>query len=169
MKKIITAVSLMMLLTGCGGGGTAADNSTGSTTTASNNTTTVESAQVTSTAELVATPEFDFAAARTINIDFDVPEARTVEGMLSLCTKYSPQDDGTFDINYDSCMVQATLVNGAYKSQMELTNDINSVVGVVWFADTALAPVYKEFTLATTTAASSRPADASNIPTMAWH
>ncbi|WML91621.1 hypothetical protein RCF98_04600 [Thiothrix lacustris] len=171
MKKIITVVSLMVLLTGCGGGGgTVAGTSTSDTTIASNTTAPLESnTQATSTAAIIAAPEFDFASARTIDIQFDVPEARTTEGMLSLCTKYSSESDGTFNINYDSCLVQATLVNGLYQSQMELTNDVNSVIGVIWFADPDLAPVYKEFTLAATAGASARSANANTHPTIVWN
>lgn len=162
MKKVITAVSLSALLSlmaGCGGGGggdSAASDSNGTTTTASNNNGNTggsgEESRVTSTAEIVTTPEFDFSASRSVDINFDVPEARNVEGMLSLCSKYADQGDGTFDIDYNSCTVQATLVNGVYNAKMELTNDVDSVVGVVWFTDPAVSPVYKEFSVATTTA-----------------
>lgn len=172
MKKVITAVSLVVLLAGCGGGGggggDSATTDSGGTTTTSTNTGGGD-AKVTSTADIVTTPQFDFAASRSVDINFDVPEARTAEGMLSLCSKYSDQGDGTFDIDYNSCTVQATLVNGVYNAKMELTNDVNSVVGVVWFADSSLAPVYKEFSIATTAGRTLGASGVKQSPTIVWN
>lgn len=169
MKKVITAVSLLVLLTGCGGGGgggdSAATDSGGTTATNTGGS----DAKVTSTADIVTTPQFDFAASRNVDIKFDVPEARTTEGMLSVCSKYSDKGDGTFDIDYNSCTVQATLVNGVYNAKMELTNDVDSVVGVVWFADSSLAPVYKEFSIATTAGRTLGASGVKQSPTIVWN
>ena len=79
-------------------------------------------------------------------IDFEVAAAANSPALLSLCTEYTKSGD-SFDINYDSCAVKTPLVNGSYNSSMEITNNINSVVGVVWFKDEAIPPVYKEFSL----------------------
>jgi hypothetical protein len=153
MKNLITLASLTLLLTACGGGpGGDATTNTSSTGTSTATGTGPQgqnpdtSPVLENTAELKSSADFDFSSSRAIAIDFDVAAATTSQGMLSLCTKYSKSGD-SFDIDYDSCAVQAPLVNGVYSSKMDITNDINSVVGVVWFADSAIAPIYKEFSL----------------------
>ena len=101
---------------------------------------------VNNTAGLISSADFDFSNSRTTVIDIDVPSASTSPGLLSLCTRYTRTGD-SFDIDYDSCVVQAPLVNGLYSANMNITNDINSVVSVVWFQDESIPPVYQEFSL----------------------
>ncbi|PWQ95731.1 hypothetical protein [Leucothrix arctica] len=149
MKKLITMLSLTVLLTACGGGG---DSETSTSANADGDTTTVganpdtETPLQENTADLESSADFDFATSRSIAIDFDVAAARTTPGLMSVCSDYSKTDD-IYDINYDSCTLQAPLVNGIYSGAMEVTNDINVVVGVVWFKDSSIEPVYKEFAL----------------------
>jgi len=164
MKNLMTWASLTLVLTACGGGpGVDSSGEVGSTdlsaptgtgsTDVSTSTGTGSEGQnpeiapaLEYTADLKSSADFDFSSSRSIAIDFDVAEATTSPGLMSLCTKYSKVDD-SFDIDYDSCAVQAPLVNGVYSGTMELTNDVNSVVGVVWFKDKSIPPVYKEFSL----------------------
>ena len=156
MKNLITLASLTLLLTACGGGpggdSSVAAGSTASVATVTDTGTGPQgqnpdsSPVLENTAELKSSADFNFSSSRSIAIDFDVAAATTSQGMLSLCTKYSKSGD-SFDIDYDSCAVQASLNNGVYSSKMNITNDINSVVGVVWFADSSIAPIYKEFSL----------------------
>ncbi|RVU83758.1 hypothetical protein EOL70_15650 [Leucothrix sargassi] len=142
MKNLITMLSLTVLLAACGGGGDDTAD-TGTDPVAGNPDT---GTQLENTADLEASADFDFATSRSIAIDFDVEEARTSEGMMSVCTDYT-SIDGMYDINYDSCTLQAPLEGGIYSGAMEVTNDINTVVGVVWFKDASIGPVYKEFSL----------------------
>lgn len=150
MKKLITMLSLTVLLTACGGGGsdsgadTSADTDSGSTPIAGNPDT--ETPVQENTADLEVSADFDFATSRSIAIDFDVEQARTSPGLMSVCTDYTELDD-MYDINYESCTLQAPLVDGIYSGEMEVTNDIDTVVGVVWFKDSEIEPVYKEFSL----------------------
>ncbi|CAA6827866.1 MAG: Unknown protein [uncultured Thiotrichaceae bacterium] len=141
MKTIISLASLTLLLAACGGGG----DSTGSTS--SNPGVTPE---ITSTQDMESSPDFNFETSREIAINFDIEAARTSEGLMSLCTKYT-ESNGEYDIDYDSCTVQAPLVAGTYSGSMEVTNDINSVIGVVWFKEATIPPVYKVFTLENST------------------
>lgn len=156
MKNLMILASLTLLLTACGGGpgdGTATDISTGSSDTDTSDTGTGPQGQTTdttpaveNTAELKSSADFNFDTSRSIAIDFDVLQARTSPGLMSLCTKYT-EANGEYDIDYDSCTVQSPLVDGVYSGKMDVTNDINSIVGVVWFKDPDIAPVYKEFSL----------------------
>jgi hypothetical protein len=147
MKNLITLASLTLLLTACGGGGAGDSSSDASTAVAVPAASPEATAPaLEGTADLRSSADFDFSSTRAIAIDFDVAAATTAPGMLSLCTKYTKSGE-VFDIDYDSCAVQTPIINGVYNSKMDITNDINSVVGVVWFSDEAIAPIYKEFSL----------------------
>ena len=153
MKNLITLASLTLLLTACGGGpgveSTTVSGSTDVSTSAgsgSEGQSPDTSSPLEYTADLKSSADFDFSSSREIAIDFDVAAVTTSPGLMSLCTKYS-KADGNFDIDYGSCAVQAPLVNGVYMGKMNVTNDINSVVGVVWFKDESVPPTYKEFSL----------------------
>lgn len=145
MKNVITIASLTLLLTACGGGPLSESGSSNgdSGPVAETPDTTPE---LEYTADLRSSAEFDFSTSRAIAIDFDVAQARTTPGLMSLCTKYT-EVGGQYDIDYNSCTVQSPLVDGVYSGQMDVTNDVNSVIGVVWFKDPDFAPVYKEFML----------------------
>lgn len=136
MKKIIPLASLVLLLTACGGGGSSSEPTAGNPGTPA----------IESTKDMESSADFNFETSREIAINFDVEAARTSPGLMSLCTHYT-EANGAYDVDYDSCTVQAPLVNGVYNGSMEVTNDINSVIGVIWFKDSTIAPVYKEFTL----------------------
>ena len=152
MKNLMTLASLTLLLTACGGGG-AGDTSSDPSSTGTPVPVTGPTGQspdtapaVEHTVDLISSADFNFSSSRAIAIDFDVAAATTSAGMLSLCMVYTKSGD-SFDIDYDRCAVQAPLVNGVYNGSMKITNDKNSVVGVVWFRDKAIPPVYKEFSL----------------------
>lgn len=144
MKNLMTLASLTLLLTACGGGpGT---DSADTTDSGSQGQTPDTSQTLENTAELKSSADFNFDTSRAIAIDFDVAQARTSAGLMSLCTKYT-ETDGEYDVDYDSCTVQSPLVDGIYSGSMDVTNDISSVIGVVWFKDSDIDPVYKEFAL----------------------
>jgi len=143
MRNLITLASLTLLLTACGGGpGVDADVSDSNT----ENQNPIATPELEYTADLKSSVDFDFSSSRSIAIDFDVAAATSSPGHVSLCTRYNKADD-SFDIDYDSCTVKAPLINGIYSGKMDVTNDINSVIGVVWFKDESISPVYKEFSL----------------------
>lgn len=145
MKNLMTIASLTLLLTACGGG-PLSETGTSTSDTGPVAETPDTTPELEYTADLKSSADFDFATSRAIAIDFDVAQARTSPGLMSLCTKYT-EVSGEFDIDYDSCTVQSPLVDGVYSGQMDVTNDVDSVIGVVWFKDPDIAPVYKEFML----------------------
>jgi len=90
---------------------------------------------------------FTFDTARTVEVDFDLDQARNQVASVSICTVFDPQG-GPFDVDYDSCTVQGQMVNGIFKHSMEVTNDIESVAGVVWFESNAMPPLMQVFSVA---------------------
>lgn len=145
MKNIMTVASIALLLVACGGS-PEDDQASNSSTDSGSQGQTPDTEILEYTADLKASADFNFETSRAIAIDFDVPAARVTEGLMSLCTDYT-ESGGQYDINYDSCTVQSPLQEGVYSGQMQVTNDIDSVIGVVWFKDPDFAPVYKEFSL----------------------
>lgn len=160
MKNLMTLASLTLLLTACGGG--SGGDSSASTLTGNSNVAALSSeapaetgaqnqnpepsAPLENTAALKSSADFNFETSRAIAIDFNVAAASNSPGLMSLCTKYTKSNDN-YDVDYSSCTVQAPLVNGSYNGKMDVTNDVSSVIGVVWFKDEAIPPVYKEFSL----------------------
>ena len=104
----------------------------------------------TTTARLVASPGFDFASARDVPFALDVPEARGTSASLSLCTEWERENDSRgagYDVDYGSCALRATMVDGYHEGVLALGNQHDTVLAVVWFDDPAAGPVYRELRL----------------------
>ena len=93
--------------------------------------------------------DFDFSTSRSIDVDFDLDDAREQPGDVSICTSWDPSD-GALGIDYDSCLIEGELVEGRFSHSIEVTNDVNSVVAVIWFADVARDPMMQEFGVSVT-------------------
>ena len=98
------------------------------------------------TNSLTVSEEFAFDTARVIDIDFDIEAARGQEASVSICTKYA-QDGDAFDVDYTSCAVRGPMEDGVFSHSMEITNEFDSVIAVVWFQDSSLAPLHQIFTV----------------------
>ncbi len=161
MRKTLRMIALplsLAALAGCGAGGeepntgaamsaiggaiTAPGNSNSSATTPAP----LSAIEVEDTKSLVVADDFAFDTAQTINIDFDLESARGSEASVSICTRYN-QDASGYDINYDSCTVRGDMSDGIFTHAMDVTNEYESVVAVVWFQDAAMQPVYREFSI----------------------
>lgn len=163
MKRISTIASMTVFLAACGGSGGSGENldndlvlpdvdDLGASVTASDldmpdlgvPVLGAALAAVVDTADLNVADEFAFDTARSIDIDFDLDNARDKAASVSICTGYAPQGDA-FDVDYASCGVQGEMVDGVFSHQMEVTNEFDSVMGVVWFRDASMQPMYQEF------------------------
>ena len=155
MRTILTTAALSVLLTACGGGsenglGLDEDNNTptlGAAQAATSPDTTeaaVAAAVAANTSDLVVDADFDFASSRSIAVNFDIADAQGTDASVSICTDYGSGGDA-FDVNYDSCTVNAEMQNGQFNHVMEVTHEFDAVVAVVWFQDPGTAPLYKEF------------------------
>ncbi len=158
MKRKTVAIMMSALLAACGGG------SGGSGDANSPDVTQVPDTQVpdipatdiqvpeigaalpavVDTATLQVDQNFSFDTARTIDIEFDIEEARGKKASVSICTGYDAEGDA-FDVDYDSCNVRGEMNDGVFSHSMQVTNEFDSVVGVVWFQDSAMPPLYQEF------------------------
>jgi len=119
---------------------------------------TIDENQTTTAADsksLSVSNSFSFATARTVDVDFDLEQARNQVASVSICTSFDPLG-GAFDVDYDSCTVQGQMVNGVFHHSMEVTNDIESVAGVVWFQDNSIPPLMQVFSVAHTSSHATR-------------
>lgn len=136
MKKFITLAALSLVVSACGGNGSSGlaepDLGAASARTPANSE------------DLKVNENFDFASSRSIDIAFDIADAANSDASVSICTDYNP-GGGAFDVNYDSCTVMAGIQDGKFNHVMDVTNEFNSVVAVVWFQDASSEPLYKEF------------------------
>jgi len=107
----------------------------------------VPPAVATDSQSLSVSSTFSFNTARTVDVDFDLEQARNQVASVSVCTSFEPEG-GAFGVDYDSCTVQGRMVDGVFHHSMEVTNDIESVAGVVWFQDSAMQPLMQVFNVA---------------------
>lgn len=92
-------------------------------------------------------PDFLFDTSRKIQLKIDMPDVAVAQGSLSICTDFV-ETTTDFDINYQSCLIQATVTNGQYEEDMALMNQFESVVAVIWFRNNEFAPRYRKFNTA---------------------
>lgn len=153
MKHLITISSLALLLAACGGTGADSTNPDAA------------AQEYTGTASLKSTPEFEFNTSTDSSFEFSQTQNRSTEGgvsfgfpgagFMSICTEYSElEEDGEYDVNYDSCVLQAPVEDDSFLADIKVTNDVDSVIGVIWLKksdddETDPAPVYKVFPLKT--------------------
>lgn len=150
LKTLPVALSLV-LLTGCMGSidgepdtGAAQNGNTQSDSPYTQNADSTTQESDSNTAKFSTRPEFDFRTSGSLKINLDIPEARGEEATVSLCTEYNP--GGTvYEINYDSCLLRAPLIDGRFKHEISLTNQFEAVVAAVWFQNPDIAPVMREF------------------------
>ena len=93
---------------------------------------------------LTVEEDFNFSTSRSIDIDFDLEDLRDQAGDVSICTRWDPDSDA-LGVDYDSCIIEGRLDDGRFSHSIEVTNDINTVVAVIWFEDLALDPMMQEF------------------------
>ena len=104
-------------------------------------------AEASASSELTSDDHFDFSTRWDMNIDFDIDAATGTSGFLSICTEFEFDGEDAYGVNFDKCALRTSIVDGIYNGSMAVTNDISSVLAVIWFADESAAPVYNEFEL----------------------
>lgn len=64
---------------------------------------------------------------------------------LSLCSDYQHNSDGSYNINYDSCLLRTSLNDINYQAVITVTNDTKGLVAALWFMDESKAPLIKDW------------------------
>ena len=152
MKHFISVVIAGTLLSACGGSGNGVndeaivDSEAPSLGAALPEEANAASATVANTSELQIDPTFNLASSRSIAVNFDIAEADGTDGSVSICTDYA-KDGSAFDVNYESCIVNAQMQDGEFSHFIDVTNEFDSVVAVVWFQTPGTDPLYQEFSV----------------------
>lgn len=99
----------------------------------------------TETSRLLIMDDFTFDTSRKTTVTMSVPEAIGVSAEATFCTDYSLQVNGDYDVDYDSCILTTPLLGGELSEELNLVNHHASVLGIVWFRDNTMQPLYQEF------------------------
>jgi len=163
MKKLFITTSMTLMLSACGGSPDSTVNSG-----AENGLAPLTGAALpdpVDTKSLVVSEDFAFDTARTIMINFDIPEAAGKDASVSICTKYTAIDP--FEVDYSSCPVKTAMADGQFNHSMEVTNAYDSVIAVVWFTDESQDPIAREFTVEQ--GATARSKNSGQFQTIVWN
>lgn len=140
MRKLITVFCVSAVLVSCGGSGSQTDTMNAGQTFGAAMPDAVD------TGTLMVDQNFAFPTSRKIEVDFDVEGARNADADVSICTDFAT-DNQNYDVNFNSCTASGKLVDGVFQHTIDVTNDNDSVVGVILFQDSSIAPMYKEFSV----------------------
>ena len=161
IKNSLALTAVTLVLTACGSSSSESDNALlgaalpqGQTDSALNTPFVAitddelgELAEVpdTQTASLVVFDDFNFDTARRTNVALSIPEASAMSAEATFCTDYSLEANGAYDVEYESCVLSAPLLGGELNEELDLVNQHSSVLGIVWFEDEGMQPMYQEF------------------------
>jgi len=104
-------------------------------------------AEVEASTELISDDSFDFKSSWEMVVDFDIADAGDGFGFLSICHEFEFDGDDAYTVNYDECSLRAPINSGVFNSLMDVTNDVTSVLAVIWFDDELTPPLFNEFEL----------------------
>ena len=99
----------------------------------------------TQTASIRAFDDFAFNTSQTQSVSFSLPENSTHQDEATFCTEYKMQASGSYQVNYNSCILSAPVLGGSLDEELNLVNQYQSVIGVVSFQDPSIQPIYQEF------------------------
>jgi hypothetical protein len=125
MSRNAFLLLLLLSLTACGGSSGGSDESS-----------TVNS-NAASQAELKINPDNTLRSLENLTVEIQVDAARS---FLSIC----PDPGGELDVstlNYDLCMVRASLDSSSKVIDLPLPNHVDRLVAIVWFYEGDKAPL----------------------------
>lgn len=153
MKTPMTLSTALILatLTACGGGGggggdgSAASAETSNTAPSSDSSTAVAAtpSEAATTSELVVPAGFDMEQDYLLTINANAADFGTDSAYLSICSDFS-ESDGTYDIDFSSCIVKATFAPEIEQS-LQIPNDVETLVAAVFFLNGESQPVFSRW------------------------
>lgn len=94
-----------------------------------------------SSREIVVPDNFNLNSERILDLRVTRSQEDMQSAYLSLCTDYVRDAEGGHIINYDSCLLRATLSDNEYETTITITNDLEGLVAALWFVDANKAPI----------------------------
>lgn len=97
------------------------------------------------TREIQVADNFPLNSERLLTFKVSLSEADSQAAYISLCSDYSHLSDGSYRINYDSCLLRTSLNSHTYETIVSVTNDTKGLVAALWFMDKNKAPLIQDW------------------------
>jgi hypothetical protein len=94
-----------------------------------------------SSSEIAVPDGFALNSERSYNLKITRSEVDDQAAYLSLCSDYEHHDDGSYSINYDSCLLRTSLSEINFETVITVTNDTQGLVAALWFKDGTKEPL----------------------------
>jgi hypothetical protein len=88
---------------------------------------------------------FSLNSERSFNLKIIRSDDDDQAAYLSLCSDYQENSDGSYNINYDSCLLRTSLNEAVFETVITVTNDTEGLVAALWFVDGSKNPIIKDW------------------------
>jgi len=88
---------------------------------------------------------FALNSERSLTLRITLSEEDNQPAYLSLCTDYKRLSDGSYSINYASCLLRTSLNENQYEAVITVTNDTLGLVAALWFMDETKKPLVTDW------------------------
>jgi hypothetical protein len=95
--------------------------------------------------EIVVPNGFALRSERSFNLKITRSEDDDQAAYLSLCSDYQQHSDGSYSINYDSCLLRTSLSDINFEAAITVTNDTQGLVAALWFMDGTKQPLINDW------------------------
>jgi hypothetical protein len=95
--------------------------------------------------EIVVPDGFALSSERSFNLRITRSQDDNQAAYLSLCSDYKQHNDGSYSINYDSCLLRTSLSDINYEAAIVVTNDTPGLVAALWFMDESKKPLITDW------------------------
>jgi hypothetical protein len=95
--------------------------------------------------EIVVPNGFALRSERSFNLKITRSEDDDQPAYLSLCSDYQQHSNGSYSINYDSCLLRTSLSNINFEAAISVTNDTQGLVAALWFMDGTKQPLINDW------------------------
>jgi len=95
--------------------------------------------------EIVVPNGFSLGSQRSFNLRISRSEDDNQAAYLSLCSDYQQHSDGSYTINYNSCLLRTSLNDINYEAVITVTNDTKGLVAALWFMDGRKDPLITDW------------------------
>ncbi|GAC27060.1 hypothetical protein [Brumicola pallidula] len=95
--------------------------------------------------EIVVPNGFALSSERSFDLRITRAQDDNEAAYLSLCSDYKQYNDGSYSINYDSCLLRTSLSDINYEAVIIVTNDTPGLVAALWFMDESKKPLITDW------------------------
>lgn len=157
VNKLVLTALFSVVLVACGGGSSDKESSESSTlpvpaTTSSNDSsneqtdTQAANDAADKTAELVSTPEFDFAGSFALDVTIAAAPAGNKQYYVNICSDFEQVEakqgaPASWQVNYESCLLRTFITGQAQAFALSLSESQNALIAQVWPMESGAMPI----------------------------